>query len=222
MQLLTRIKSVIGLDSMIRFFAYRRPFMLPAELGSVKDIHVSNKYQHMAEKHASNIGRFFAKDENCRTTNNGVRKELVDKSFMVADVTEIAANYGAEIIELTVFRLSKTQRISNRGASMPTDDGWVSELWHSDNYPPDSFKIIIYLSDVGSKNGPFEYKDPVDYRPANWTLNYKDTRVTDKSTGTVVTGPAGTTIIFKNNIVHKGNYCRDGFRDAIMIGLRIR
>jgi hypothetical protein len=35
--------------------------------------------------------------------------------------------------------------------------------------------------------------------------------------------PSGgeVTVIFKNNIVHKGNYCREGFRDVVMIGLRL-
>ncbi|MCZ6666542.1 MAG: hypothetical protein O7B81_14660 [Gammaproteobacteria bacterium] len=200
---------------------YRSPIRLPRELASVVDVHIGDKYRHIADKHAATIGSFFDNDQNCRSTNGDVRKVLVDHSFISDDIAGIAAQYDADIVELTIFRLQETDRRSDRGQTTPSGDGWVSELWHSDNYPPDAFKILVYLTDVGDEQGPFEYKIPVEYVPSNHRNSWRETRYAYDGAGTNVTGPPGTTVIFKNNIVHKGNYCRDGFRDVVMIGLRL-
>ncbi|MCZ6674369.1 MAG: hypothetical protein O7C75_15680 [Verrucomicrobia bacterium] len=138
------------------------------------------------------------------------------------DIAAIVTDYDAYLFELTIFRLLETERQSDRGRIKPTESGWVSELWHSDNYPPHAFKIIIYLSDVGDSQSPFEYKDPVEYVPWNPRLGWEDTRYPYACKSKKVTGPRGQTIIFKNNIVHKGNYCREGYRDVVMIGLALR
>lgn len=202
-------------------FLFQRPIPLPHELDSVDDVHVSDKYKHLADKYAAPIGHFFDNDLNCRSTSRGVRKELIDNSFISRDIARIAERYDADIVELTIFRLLETDRSSDRGLTVSTEDGWVSELWHSDNFPPTDFKVIVYLTDVSNQQGPFEYKVPVEYVPSNSDLDWQDTRYAYDGSGKKVTGPRGTTVIFKNNIVHKGNYCRKGYRDAVMIGLRL-
>ena len=193
---------------------------IPADLSSVTEVYVGRKYDFLL-RHAEEVRRRFDDPQMCKETNGGTRLELTDTSFLCDDVARIASDYGARVIELTVFRLRETPRPSDRGNAVPTDDGWVSELWHFDNFPADAFKILVYLSDVEEEQGPFEYKVPVDYRPLRPGLPLQSTRCAEDGQGQVVLGGPGTTIIFKNNIVHKGNYCRRGYRDAVMIGLRL-
>lgn len=193
---------------------------IPADLSSVTEVYVGRKYDFLL-RHAEEVRRRFDDPQMCKETNGGTRLELTDTSFLCDDVARIASDYGARVIELTVFRLRETPRPSDRGNAVPTDDGWVSELWHFDNFPADAFKILVYLSDVEEEQGPFEYKVPVDYRPPRPGLPLQSTRCAEDGQGQVVLGGPGTTIIFKNNIVHKGNYCRRGYRDAVMIGLRL-
>jgi hypothetical protein len=200
---------------------YLAPLVLPDELTAAEHIHVSNKYEDIADKYAEIIAGYFDAKVNCHATHPGVRMELIDNSFIAADLQGIASHYNAKIVELSIFRLQGTKRKSDRGEQMPTEDGWVSEVWHSDNFPATDFKIIIYLTDVGAKQGPFEYKYPVEYVTPRPFLKLRDTRRAYDGQGRLVTGRRGTTLIFKNNIIHKGNYCREGYRDVVMIGLRL-
>lgn len=217
------LPSVVRLNGrrIIRNIRFHSAIALPGELSSITDLHVSRKYKYIADKYATIIGFYFDNDQNCRSTNGGARKELIDNSFISDDIARIAEHYDADIIELTIFRLQQTNRNSNRGQTVPSEDGWVSELWHSDNYPPDAFKILVYLTDVGDEQGAFEYKVPIEYVPSKPGNTWRETRHSYKGVGNKVLGSRGTTVIFKNNIIHKGNYCRAGYRDAVMIGLRL-
>ncbi len=203
------------------YFQSRASIKLPPELSSATDVHVSDKYKYLADKYSDTIKSCFDNDRNCEMTNNGVRKALVDRSLIRPDIDRIAEQYGAELWELTIFRLQETERASDRGGVVPTDGGWISELWHSDNDRPGQFKIIVYLSEVTEERAPFEYKVPAEYIPYKWRRIENTSRIPFQGEGRKVTGPKGTTLIFKNNIVHKGNYCRDGYRDVIMIGLHL-
>ena len=97
------------------------PLVLPRELGSVCDVHVSDKYRGLAEKYGATVESFFDRDENCFPTSGGTRKALADTDFILADVKRIADDYAARIVELTIFRLLETRRQSDRGRAVPTD-----------------------------------------------------------------------------------------------------
>jgi hypothetical protein len=194
---------------------------LPGELRSPTDVHVSQKYRHLADRHTATVDAWFTRDDNCTVTHDGVRREIVDLAFVRPDIESIAAGYQAQIRELSIYRLETTPRASDRGCALPSGEGWVSELWHSDNYPAGNFKILVYLTDVGEQQAPFEHRVPVRYRPRRRGLSWQETREASDGASRTITGPAGTTIIFNNNIVHKGNYCREGHRDILMVGLTI-
>ena len=117
-------------------------------------------------------------------------------------------------------------RLINKNKYPEPKDEWISEQWHIDNFDNNSFKIIVYLNDVNKYNAPFEYATPVQYIPKlnileryfnTWKNNFNDnTRLNYKGQSIKAIGTAGTTIIFRNsNILHKGNYCKSGYRDVI-------
>jgi hypothetical protein len=108
-----------------------------------------------------------------------------------------------------------------------------SWLWHYDNHPHEILKVMVYLTDVTSQSGPFEYLrsasslTPLDGSPV--TPLYGSSRIpedvierhlTAGYESHEVTGPMGTTIVFDNNVVHRANVARMAYRDVIVLQVR--
>ena len=109
----------------------------------------------------------------------------------------------------------------------------ASWVWHYDNHPREVLKVMIYLTDVTAGRAPFEYlreahtgkpvagapiaplhvRSRVDHsRVERWLRNGCETHT--------VIGPAGTMIVFDDNIIHRGTLARDGHRDALVFQVR--
>ena len=121
-----------------------------------------------------------------------------------------------------------------------------SWLWHFDNNTKEQIKVMIYLNDVND-NGPFKYlskdneaikietskKDHTSWIHGNQAhfeilgKKWKGTRVPRHIISNLqskneiiekdVKGPAGTAILFDNNILHKGTIPFEGFRYAMTL-----
>jgi hypothetical protein len=109
----------------------------------------------------------------------------------------------------------------------------ASWIWHYDNHPREVLKVMIYLSDVTAATAPFEYLRssasgaPVLGRPL--APLYGNSRIPDSTIddylrnggeSRVVTGPAGTMVVFDSNVIHRANLARDGHRDVLVLQLR--
>ncbi len=109
-----------------------------------------------------------------------------------------------------------------------------SVLWHSDNHFEGVMKIMVYLTDVTAETAPFTYLRHKETQlpihiPPHWPQAYPYGRVPDEviagheSRGYEtfpVTGPKGTTLLFDDKIIHKGNYAIRGYRDVLVFQLR--
>jgi hypothetical protein len=113
---------------------------------------------------------------------------------------------------------------------VPPQKSW---LWHFDNHPREMLKLMIYLSDVGDGNAPFEYVrharsgaplygSPI--APAFGTSRMSEDRIArhlrDGWERCRVTGPRGTTILFDDNVVHRATIAASGPRDVIVFQVR--
>lgn len=111
-------------------------------------------------------------------------------------------------------------------------EGEVSWTWHYDNHPIGIMKIMIYLTDVREDNGPFEY---LRARGTHEALYMSPRPLSDygrispsAAKGHLsrgyerhkVTGPAGTMVLFDENVVHRANVAESGFRDVIVLQIR--
>ncbi len=111
---------------------------------------------------------------------------------------------------------------------------YASILWHADNHFEEVTKIMIYLSDVGEKQAPFEYlrhKEtggvihiqpamPQKYPSGRIPKEVIDNALQNGYESYKVLGPKGTTMIFDDKIIHKGNYAKEGYRDVLVLQLR--
>jgi hypothetical protein len=108
----------------------------------------------------------------------------------------------------------------------------VSWLWHYDNHPTEVVKIMIYLTDVGERNAPFEFvrkKDtgePLGFTPRPLLGNSRvaaskvDELLRDGYEVVKATGPRGTMVLFDDNVLHRATFAREGLRDALVYQVR--
>jgi hypothetical protein len=113
-----------------------------------------------------------------------------------------------------------------------------SWIWHYDNHPKETIKIMIYLTDVSELTGAFEVLQNNQghtvradtTRIDHQTWNNPGSRIPEsllndlKQEGFVpskVIGKTGTMCIFDNNIIHKASIPEpNNYRDAIVLMVR--
>jgi hypothetical protein len=100
----------------------------------------------------------------------------------------------------------------------------LSSLWHIDNYPPGLLKVFVYLTDCDRKTGALR----LNSRPRSRRLirsGFFDRhragpfREALERDAVPVEGPAGTVIIWDQNLVHRACAPEVGLRDAVSIKL---
>jgi hypothetical protein len=108
----------------------------------------------------------------------------------------------------------------------------VSWLWHYDNHPTQVLKLMVYLTPVDAGRAPMEYvrnsrsgkalvfepypllgtsRIPADRMNEYFTQGYAVVQVL---------GPAGTAILFDDNVLHRATLARTAHRDALVFQIR--
>ncbi len=147
-----------------------------------------------------------------RTEFNVGRFPLL-KSKLVSFFEQVT---GKTCTELTITRMPEVdkERVSKEDYKQ---NEWISELWHSDNFRDGHFKIFVYCNEVTEDNAPTELAKPMVFFKYG-DVNLMDTRFDVDGEGEKFTCEAFTSLIFNPNCLHKGNYSKKGYRDAIMLG----
>lgn len=108
----------------------------------------------------------------------------------------------------------------------------VSWSWHYDNHPVQVKKIMVYLTDVSEDTGPFEFFRSLETREGLSMPPRPLSGYSRISSGQIrrwlaegfephkVTGARGTLLFFDENVVHKANVARRGFRDVVVFQIR--
>lgn len=112
----------------------------------------------------------------------------------------------------------------------------ISWLWHYDNHPNEILKVMVYLTDVGKNNGPFEYLlNPVTGKSIkmkpipNLVRPFIETRINPQQiqkyaragyTPFKMLGKKGTTCLFSENIIHRATIANERYRDVVVIQVR--
>ncbi len=117
----------------------------------------------------------------------------------------------------------------------------TSWLWHYDNNPYEVLKIMIYLTDVDKKSGPFQQicdkdnngsmKAPSRTGPSNWkTPPPNGSRISENEINSLLKnnkliktnlGPKGTLILFSPQCIHRATSPDiNNYRDVLIIRVR--
>ena len=186
--------------------------------------------------------KILDKNEHYLDRSQGTRPKVAIQVKNIWDIQELKelADSILPSLEKNVFgsyiHLSAVHAYRN---IQTTSSRYSSWLWHYDNNPKEAVKILIYLTDVGEANGPFELieKDnhhvkietsrtgynhwappliphsriPKDMMDAFKQKGYKEKKIL---------GPAGTMLFFDNNIIHRANIPTVGYRDVVILNIR--
>ena len=108
----------------------------------------------------------------------------------------------------------------------------VSWLWHYDNHPTQLLKVMVYLTPVDAERAPFEYirhtesGKPLMFDPYPLLGN---SRVSHDRVSSYfengyavarVVGPAGTVVLFDDNVLHRATLARTAHRDVLVFQIR--
>lgn len=108
----------------------------------------------------------------------------------------------------------------------------VSWLWHYDNHPTQVLKLMVYLTPVDAGRAPMEYIRHSESQKAlifapypllgNSRVSHERVNEYFKNGYTVaqVIGPAGTVILFDDNVLHRATLARTAHRDALVFQIR--
>lgn len=193
------------------------------------------------------LSKIYKDKQNYHTRAGGIALCLNDVFIFEKEIKIILENYLVPYLEKDIFGCYvQCQNVKIYKTTSDSLIEQLSWLWHFDNNPKEQIKVMIYLNDVDN-NGPFIYlsKDnkaikinstKQDYKnwkpgsiglfnafgikwegtriPKNITFNFKEKQ---KCKETEVKGPAGTSILFDNNIIHKGTIPSEGHRYAMTL-----
>lgn len=111
--------------------------------------------------------------------------------------------------------------------SFPTEDVSHSWLWHSDNVPANTLKVMLHLTDAGAEQGATQFMNFEDTR-AYYRAGYRghtSRRLADLSAFAVQhnlpfrpfshDAKAGDVMLFVNNALHKAVPPKQGYRDVL-------
>lgn len=166
-------------------------------------------------------------------TNYWVDKHLSDKRILSAEkissaIKEFGANaeflnFGRSMlgfeIHLNYVMANKTEFLEN---NLGSGGGW-----HRDNNYQHGFKALVYLNDVDTSNGPFEYlkgtyslkNHLIDFPyPDKYQFTEEEVSAFIKRNPNLlirVTAPAGSVVLFNTNGIHRGAPLLSGSRYAL-------
>ena len=193
------------------------------------------------------LSKIYKDKQNYHTRAGGIALCLNDVFIFEKEIKIILENYLVPYLEKDIFGCYvQCQNVKIYKTTSDSLIEQLSWLWHFDNNPKEQIKVMIYLNDVNN-NGPFKYlskdneaikietskKDHTSWIHGNQAhfeilgKKWKGTRVPRHIISNLqskneiiekdVKGPAGTAILFDNNILHKGTIPFEGFRYAMTL-----
>ena len=172
---------------------------------------------------------------------------LKDTFLLEKELGFFVRNYFRSFLEREVFgcyiRVDNAKVGKTCTSSLSGESSWE---WHFDNNPLEQLKIMIYFNDVSTESGAFrilEYKKKGMRAPSSridtntWENgkhvvykigpeSWRGSRVPPDVIKNLIRegceirdieSPAGTAILFDNNIVHKGTIPQRGYRYAAIL-----
>ena len=145
--------------------------------------------------------------------------DLIDQKFKkIFETDELNSIYKKYISEKSKFSFVMANKLIYKKGNLGSGGGW-----HRDTFFQKQLKFIIYLSDVGEKNGAFEFIPESHYRSSKlvdlfFRIKQKNIRrYADKNYKKAIkfTGSKGDLLIVDTSGVHRGSPIEEGVRYAL-------
>jgi len=147
---------------------------------------------------------------------NQLLKDLVREIYNPV-VRPLEAHVGS-YLRLRMVQSYRTFSQSTSSNKVPKNHS--SFKWHHDNSPFNTFKLMIFLSDVFPSSGPFEYllksHRDVKTRPGFGGSRYSDS-IHKKYQTLVCTGSTSDGALFDVSGIHRGGRTIEGNRDVLIL-----
>lgn len=149
--------------------------------------------------------------------------KLADAVTLLPRVIELLEGTTERALEFFYGSNFKIYYVSPRRSTPIEGDLYGHWMWHSDNDPDPILKVMVYLTDVTEKQGPFTTHDLAGTRDL-FRAGFRDRHkveslravLEDDGSYRKFTGQAGTTVIFDNNLIHRGWPVVEGHRDVVV------
>ncbi len=131
----------------------------------------------------------------------------------VTETTEACFGSHFKIYSSEVYRLVPTN-----------EEATISGLWHTDNYPPGIYKIMIYLTECDRTTGALRLHPKPSTRKMlrrGFFDRYKASRFNQalEQGGIPIEGPAGTVLLWNSNMIHRADAPKTSYRDVVAFKL---
>ncbi len=156
------------------------------------------------------------------TTIAGVEEWFLNISNSLSNVPELTSLIHPEVeavIEACFgshFKIYSSELYRTVPTHTPPE---ASALWHTDNYPPAVYKIMVYLTPCDKETGALRLHPLPSTRRIlrqGFFNRYKASpfqRQLDHD-GVTVEGPAGTVLFWNSNMIHRAHAPSKAFRDV--------
>lgn len=136
------------------------------------------------------------------------------------DIAEILSTIMGSHMKLMTIKLKRHKNVDN--ITLPAFN------WHQDLHPDPVVNVMVYISDVDTKTGPFEYVTNRDGRGClidttthDFPASYVDEMIeNDGCKINQFLGKPGSMCIFNNNILHRGSVPTKNHRDVLLFQFR--
>ena len=161
-------------------------------------------------------------DQGRFTVDPGVERWFMNISNSLSAVPELTSLIHPEVEAMieacfgSHFKIYSSEIYRTVPTNTPPE---VSALWHTDNYPPAVYKIMVYLTPCDKETGALRLHPLPSTRRIlrrGFFDRYKAApfqRQLDEE-GIVVEGPAGTVLFWNSNLIHRAEAPSKRFRDV--------
>ena len=182
-----------------------------------KGVVALNATSVITEHDVRKVHEAFRTPEACLSFKAGFFHEGIDESAEYVYLKSPVLNslslpqkvIGMEALRKLEAHLGCHMRLVHFVCYKTFPNGFVdrgSFLWHRDGQPDDSYKIILYLTDVGPQDGPFSYV-PGTHREYSGLPQFGNTRppsAQNQPTAIEFQGRVGDGVLFNVNGMHRG------------------
>ena len=225
----------------VDLYSFTHEITTPDSPGIIVE-NISNEYKELVQKVANTCDQRLSNDDFCYWPPgpDGISKDndlvkFCKDYFDIEGLEKIAENVIPQIEKNLFGCYTQVQNLYIYRNNITDRDPRMSWLWHFDNHPYEYMKCMIYLTDVDEDCDPLEFMEHIEtkelFKHDSSRTSYREWRPAPNNSRIApyqmnklkdmgfeprkVCGPAGTIIVFNENVIHRATTAKKSHRDVI-------